>query len=206
MNQEIDLLRFPKVNREFGSRTEEHRKIARRFDREFFDGDRNTGYGGYSYDGRWQPVATRLLMHYGLRPGARVLDIGCAKGFLVKDLRALGLEAFGIDISEYAISESVVPRYTIVADVLEMRDWRKDGWDLIVSINTLHNLGRDDLSNVLRWIGLNSYITLDAWNNEEERKRMEAWNLTARTMMSVEEWKSFFRKSGYSGDFYWFTP
>ena len=35
---------------------------------------------------------------------------------------------------------------------------------------------------------------------------MEAWNLTAKTVMHVDEWKSFFAEVGYTGDYYWFIP
>lgn len=212
MREEVDLLRFPKIHREVGCRTEEHREVARRFDREFFDGSRDTGYGGYQYDGRWQAVAARLVMHYSLRPGARVLDVGCAKGFLVADLRELGIDAFGIDVSEYAISKSLAPRHTVIADAREIPQWRATAhgpWDLIVSINTLHNLERGDLARVLRAIDRASvcaYITVDAWRDDAERERMQAWNLTARTMMSVHDWRTFFRESGYSGDHHWFVP
>src|SRR3546814_13939584 len=88
---------------------DENRRLASRFDVEYFDGTREQGYGGYRYDGRWVPVAHRLIDHYGLRPGDRVLDIGCAKGFLVKDLRdALpGLAVWGLDVSGYALRNAV---------------------------------------------------------------------------------------------------
>ena len=213
MKREIDLLRFPHIDRELGSRTEAHRVIARRFDREFFDGSRDTGYGGYADDGRWQAVALRMMLHYGLKPGDRVLDIGCAKGFLVRDLRALGLDALGIDISEYAISKSVVSPYTLAMDVLEIGYWSLPGsgksFNLVVSINTLHNLERKRLAEVLSWLrrlSIRQYITVDAWRNEEQRLRMEAWNLTAKTMMSVADWKAFFDQVGYQGDYWWFMP
>jgi len=214
MNREVDLLRFPAIKRELGTRTEEHRQIARRFGEEFFDGARETGYGGYRDDGRWRAVAARMVLYYGLKPGARVLDVGCAKGFLVRDFVNLGMDAYGIDVSEYAIGKSVIPERTIVADAREIGEYAKPGarrkeFDLIISINTLHNLERGPLRETLGTIselGSHAYVTLDAWRTPVEQTRMEAWNLTARTMMSVRDWLSFLELAGYYGEVWWFTP
>ena len=210
MKREVDLLQFPKVNRVLGTRTEEHRVIARRFDKEFFDGSRDTGYGGYKYDGRWKRVASRMMLYYGLDTGAKVLDIGCGKGFFVNDCRVAGLRAYGIDVSEYAISESIAPDWTMKEDVRDMRYWRGGGnWDLVVSINTLHNLELHEIEEVLPWLSAhfkNAYITVDAYRNEEERERMLAWNLTAKTILHVDEWRALFERAGYFGDYGWFIP
>src|SRR3989339_273533 len=99
---EINLLRaLPKEKRNIKARetakTEEHIRISREYGRMYFDGPREYGYGGYNYDGRWIPVAKDIVDHFSLKPGDRLLDVGCAKGFLVKDLLALGIDAYGID-------------------------------------------------------------------------------------------------------------
>ena len=213
MIREVDLLRFPRIKREIGRRTEEHRAIARRFDEQFFDGSRDVGYGGYLDDGRWRQVAARMVLFYALKPGARILDIGCAKGFLVRDLCALGMDAYGLDISDYAIRKSVIPERTICGHVMEMAQWRLPSlgrsFDLVVSINTLHNLPQEPLSEVVRWLSRitsNCYVTLDAWRDPEGEERMRAWNLTAQTMMSVEKWLLFLGHYGYFGDVWWFEP
>src|SRR5271165_4262601 len=108
---EIDLLkRYPRSKRDLAKRnlnkTDEVIQISRQFGFEYFDGAREYGYGGYRYDGRWLPIAEDLIAHWSLRAGMRVLDIGCGKGFLVKDLMTAcpGLEAFGLDISIYALT------------------------------------------------------------------------------------------------------
>lgn len=210
--KEIDFMRFPKPNREqqIGKRTEKHREVARRFDEAFFDGKRETGYGGYSYDGRWQAVAARMAMHYGLADGSRILDVGCAKGFLVKDFRAIGMSAYGMDVSQYAIAKSEAPLYTVVGDALELRTWPPSArYDLIVAINSLHNLDRPELVEVLRSIesiARYKYVVLDAWRTDQERDRMMAWNLTAKTMCHVDDWLALFREASYTGDYAFFIP
>ena len=106
---EINLLsKYPRAKRNLIARKQgqsENRIIARRFGREYFDGTRDQGYGGYRYDGRWIPIARDIAEHFNLKRGDRVLDIGCAKGFLMRDLMAVvpGLDAWGLEISQYAI-------------------------------------------------------------------------------------------------------
>src|SRR6476660_6877599 len=103
------LAKLPRSKRAVTARahakTDEHIRISREYGELYFDGPREFGYGGYRYDGRWVPVARDIVQHFGLKPGDRILDIGCAKGFLVKDLITVcpGLEAFGLDVSEYAL-------------------------------------------------------------------------------------------------------
>lgn len=219
MGREIDLLRnYPKPNRDVAARgaakTPADREVARRFDREFFDGDRRTGYGGFSYHPRfWEPVVPDFQLHFGLTAGLSLLDVGCAKGFMLHDFARLipGLFVSGIDVSPYAIEhaiESMRP-HVAVADAREL-PFADDTFDFVVSINTIHNLERDEVVKALREIERVSrrgaFITVDAYRDEEERDRMEAWNLTARTILSVEQWVDLFAEAGYTGDYFWFIP
>ena len=128
---EINLLRsLPKGKRNVRTRstakTDEHIRISRQYGQMYFDGPREYGYGGYKYDGRWIPVAKDIIKHFGLNKGDKVLDVGCGKGFLVKDLLSLGIDVYGIDISQYAIDhceKEVVKRLEIgSADDLKFPD------------------------------------------------------------------------------------
>jgi ubiquinone/menaquinone biosynthesis C-methylase UbiE len=122
-----------------------------------------------------------------------------------------GLEVWGIDISEYAIEHALddVLDHVQVADARSL-PFDDDEFDVVVSINTIHNLEYEDCAESLREIERvarrGSFITVDAYRNDEERQRMAAWNLTAKTMMSVDDWIDFFAKVGYTGDYYWFIP
>jgi ubiquinone/menaquinone biosynthesis C-methylase UbiE len=219
MGREIDLLvNYPKAKRDLAERaagkTEEQRAIARQFGREFFDGDRSTGYGGFSYLPRfWQPVVPTFIRHWGLTPDSSVLDVGCAKGFMLYDLsQALpGMTVTGIDISEYAI-EHAQPEVRHCVSVADARRLPFDdgSFDVVISINTVHNLDLDECKQALREIERvsrrGSFVTVDAYNNEAERSRMLDWNVTAKTIMSTDEWIDVFKEVGYSGDYYWFIP
>jgi len=219
MGREIDLLaKYPKSKRDLTTRletkSEESRKLAREFGKDYFDGDRNHGYGGFTYQSRfWQPVIPDIIKTYELSEGSRVLDIGCGKGFFIYDLTNTipGIDARGIDISEYAITNSLesLKNKLQVGDARDL-PFKDNSFDFVMSINTIHNLSRADCALALQEIERvsrgNSFITVDAYRNAQEQERMEAWNLTALTMLSVEEWKKFFIEVGYTGDFYWFIP
>ncbi len=219
MGKEVDLLaKYPKVVRDLTARLEaksdEARAIGRKFGVDYFDGDRNHGYGGFTYQERfWKPVIPDLIKHFNLDENSRVLDVGCAKGFFLHDLQSAlpGIEIAGIDISSYAIENAIetVKEKVSVGDARELQ-FEDKSFDCVMSINTVHNLNREDcaiaLKEIQRVSGGKSFITVDAYRNEIEKERMEAWNLTALTMMSVDEWKEFFAEVGYNGDYYWFIP
>ena len=117
--------------------------ISKQFGFDYFDGDRKYGYGGFRYDGRWVPVAQDMVKHYALNSGARILDIGCAKGFLVHDFMKVlpGADAVGIDISDYAIANAMpeVKDRLSVGNAVSL-PYPDKSFDLVVLINTLHNL------------------------------------------------------------------
>jgi SAM-dependent methyltransferase len=216
---EIDLLvNYPKSNRQIAERafakTDNDRAIARQFGEEFFDGDRRHGYGGFSYHPRfWQPVVPTLVDYWGLGAGSSLLDVGCAKGFLLHDLQELvpGISVQGVDISDYAISHAkeTVRDKVGLADAQQL-PFASKSFDVVISINTLHNLDREGcihaLSEIERVARGHSFITVDAFRDDAEMKRMFDWNLTARTILSVEDWILLFGDAGYTGDYYWFTP
>lgn len=215
---EIDLLiDYPRAKRNLEERVREKSekdiKIARQFGKEFFDGPRSQGYGGYRDDGRWIPVTKRIIEHYGLKPGMSILDVGCAKGFALSDFLKVmpELKVAGIDVSEYAIEnspESVKP-FLKVANAKEL-PYPDNSFDLVISVNTVHNLELEGckkaISEIERVKNKFAFITLDAYRNEEEKERMLMWNLTGQTILSVDDWKKLFAEVGYTGDYYWFIP
>lgn len=219
MGKEIDLLvNYPKTKRNLDERlaakTEKDRTIARQFGREFFDGDRNQGYGGFKYMPRfWQPVVPTFKEYWQLDGNSSVLDVGCAKGFMLHDLAEMipGITVKGVDLSSYAIEHAMddLKPHLKVANATQL-PFADKSFDVVISINTVHNLDRDDCGRALQEIQRasrgKSFITVDAFRNAEEEERMFAWNLTGRTIMHVDEWKAFFAEVGYAGDYFWFIP
>jgi SAM-dependent methyltransferase len=212
---EVNLLaRLPKGKRNINARTEakspEIIAISRQYGELYFDGPRTYGYGGYRYDGRWIPVAEDIVKHFNLKPGDRVLDVGCAKGFLVKDLMKVcpGLEAFGLDISEYALRHcepEVVGRLQLgSADNLPFPD---KSFNAVLAINTIHNLERTDAIRAVREIERlapgRGFIQVDSYRTPQQREVFLEWVLTAKFHDYPVGWSKLFSEGGYTGDYYW---
>lgn len=211
---EVNLLaRYPRAKRNVKARLgnkEENRAIAMQFGKEYFDGTREQGYGGYSYDGRWVPIAEDIVKHFGLKSGDRVLDVGCGKGFLVKDLMMVcpGLEVFGIDISEYAVMncEPTVTGRVHHGNATNL-PFPDNSFQAVISINTVHNLDRAHCILAVQEMGRvasgRGYIQVDSYRNKAEEQMFLDWVLTARTYGTPEFWVDLLHEAGYVGDYYW---
>jgi SAM-dependent methyltransferase len=216
--REINLLdRLPQTKRDpkarAQSKTQEDRALAKQFGRDFFDGERRHGYGGYRYDGRWLPVARRLVEYYRLGPNARILDVGAAKGFLLHDLLEVlpGAQVRGIDVSTYAKANA----YGLTGGLIDIGSaerlpYADQSFDLVISINSIHNLPprlcAQALAEMERVSRAHKFVTVDAWRTPEEQERLLDWILTAQTFMHVDDWKKLFANVGYTGDYWWFIP
>ena len=215
MGKRINLLRgLPTSKRNLKARRDgksaEVVRLSREFGELYFDGPREYGYGGYRYDGRWIPVARDIVAHFNLKSGDRVLDVGCAKGFLVKDLLTVcpGLEVFGVDISTYALTHcepEVIGRlHRGSADDLPFPD---NSFNAVISINTVHNLDRAGCVQALREMERlaqgRGFLRVDSYSTPEQRVLFEDWVLTARFHDYPSGWVSVFEQAGYTGDYDW---
>ncbi len=182
---------------------------AKKWDFDYWDGDRRINYGGYRYmEGRWEKVAKAMVDHYGIKAGDKILDVGCGKGFLLYDFTKVvpGVELYGIDISTYAIAnakEEIKDRLQVGnANVLPFPDHH---FDLVYSLNTLHNLHNYDLDPALREIERvgkkNKYICVESYRNEVEKANLLYWQVTCEAFNTPEEWAWWFKQTGYSGDY-----
>lgn len=213
MGQQVNLLKsLPQIKRNAAARAEDKSEnviaIARLYGEAYFDGDRKYGYGGYYHDGRWHPVAKEIVSHYKLRVNAKVLDVGCAKGFLVDALRDQLMDAYGQDISRYAIDRC--PH--------KMRGRLHLGWasdlpfpdnsfDLVISLNTIHNLPRwlckIALQEIQRVSKGKAFVQVDSYRTLEEKAVFEDWVLTAKFHDYPDGWLALFDEAGYTGDYDW---
>jgi SAM-dependent methyltransferase len=182
--------------------------LAKQWAYDYWDGDRRINYGGYRYiEGRWEKVARAIVEHYGIKPGQRILDIGCGKGFQLYELLRVvpGIEVYGIDISGYAIAnckEEIRERLQVGnATALPFED---NFFDLAISITTLHNLHNYDLDKALREmqrVARNKYLCVESYRNEEEKANLLYWQVTCEAFCTPEEWDWWFRLTGYTGDY-----
>ena len=183
-------------------------ELAKRWDFDYWDGDRKICYGGYRYmEGRWEKVARAMVEHYGIKEGDRILDVGCGKGFLLYDFTKAvpGLELSGIDISRYAIenAKEEIKDRLLVGNATSL-PYPDNYFDFVYSITTLHNLYCYDLDKALREIERvskkNKYICVESYRNEEEKANLLYWQVTCEAFNTPEEWEWWFQQTGYSGD------
>ncbi len=183
-------------------------KVAKKYGYDYWDGDRKYGYGGYHYDGRWRSVAQKLADHYNLKPGQKVLDVGCGMAHLLYELTQVvsGLIVRGIDISYYALEHSKEEvrnqlQYGLAQDI----PFGENEFDLVISLATLHNLKVFDLKKAIQEIGRvskgSSYIMVESFRNEEEEVNLLYWQLTCASYYSVDEWEWLYKEWGYTGDY-----
>lgn len=183
-------------------------KLAKQWAFDYWDGDRRINYGGYRYmPGRWIKVAQAMADHYGIKPGDKILDIGCGKGFLLYDftLAVPGVEVYGIDVSQYAIDNSKEEiRDRLTACSATKLPFADGEFDFVFSINALHNLHCYDLDAALREMQRvgkkNRYICVESYRTEEEKANLLYWQVTCEAFNTPEEWEWWFKTTGYDGD------
>lgn len=183
-------------------------QLAKEWGYDYWDGDRRINYGGYKYmPGRWAPVAESMINHYKLTNNSRVLDVGCGKGFQLKELQNLlpGIDVVGIDISSYALENA----HPDVKDVVTLGTatnlpFENKSFDLVFSINTLHNLYNFDLCIALEEIqrvGKAQYICVESYRDEVEKANLLYWQVTCEAFCTPDEWLWWFEKTNYTGDY-----
>lgn len=182
-------------------------EVAIRFDKDYWDGERQYGYGGYRYDGRWRKVAEAMAAHYKLPKNARILDVGCGKGFLLYEFTQVlpECDVVGLDISAYAVEnakEEVKPFLQVGhAKSLPFAD---KSFDFVVSITTLHNLYNFDLHAALKEIERvrkgPAHVNVESYRNEREKMNLLYWQMTCRAFHAPAEWEWIFEQAGYKGD------
>jgi len=181
---------------------------AKEYGADYWDGDRRYGYGGYRYDGRWEPVARALVERYALAADASVLDVGCGKGYLLYELQRILPDAHlvGIDISTYAIA-SAKPEIADCVSTARAQDSipvADNAYDLVVSLGCLHNLRVFDLHAALAEIervGRHKYVMVESYRSDQELFNLQCWALTAESFFDTDEWVWVFQQAGYTGDY-----
>tara|TARA_B100000161_G_scaffold86104_1_gene60149 strand:- start:140 stop:811 length:672 start_codon:yes stop_codon:yes gene_type:complete len=210
----INLLSsFPKSKRNLKERNVNNKNIqlALKYSKEYFDGNRSQGYGGYYYDGRWVKVARKIIKLFKLKNNSKFLDVGCAKGFLMHDLKVIlpRIKIYGIDVSKYAKENSIMNiRKNIKIMNCKNIKYKTNSFDGLVAINVVHNLNLDQckksIKEIQRVSNGKAFIQVDAYRDEFELKILKKWILTAKTYLKPNEWIDLFEECGYTG-YYDFT-
>lgn len=180
---------------------------AKQWGFDYWDGNRQYGYGGYHYDGRWLSLAEKMARHYGLKASDRILDVGCGKAFLLYEFTQAvpGCEVTGLDISPYAIqhAKEAVRPFLHHGNATDL-PFEDNQFDFVYSITTLHNLHCFDLDKAIREIARvgkkNQLIVVESYRNEREKANLLYWQLTCESFYTPDEWQWWSEHCGYSGD------
>ena len=181
---------------------------AKQWGYDYWDGERQYGYGGMRYDGRWRPVAEEIAKFYGLASGDRILDVGCGKGYLLYEFTQAvpDVEVVGLDISQYALDnakEEIKP-FLRLGNAVSL-PYDDNSFDLVLSITTFHNFYAYDLRAALQEVERvgknNKYVNVESYRNESEKVNLLYWQLTCESFYTPKEWEWFFKESGYTGDY-----
>jgi len=182
---------------------------AKKYSFNYWDGDRRFGYGGYKYiPGRWKPMAEELIKDYNLNNGSKVLDVGCGKGFLLLELKKIlpELSIVGFDTSEYAINnlpDELKPS-CFIYDAKNKFKFKENEFNLVISINTIHNLKLYDLKNTIKEIervGKKKYLATESYRNEKELFNLQCWALTCESFFDHDTWIEIFKECNFTGDY-----
>jgi len=183
-------------------------ELAKKYDFDYWDGDRRINYGGYRYKpGYWNPVAKDLITRYKLTSKSKVLDIGCGKGFLLFEISELlpGIEIYGVDISSYAIENAhpAVKNFVTVGTATEL-NYSNHYFDLAFSINTLHNLYNYELEKALlemQRVAKRKFLCVESYRTELEKSNLIFWQVTCEAFNTPREWNWWFEKTNFEGDY-----
>lgn len=183
-------------------------ELAKKWDYDYWDGDRRICYGGYSYKpGYWTPIANLLIQEYGLTSSSSVLDIGCGKGYLLYELTQLlpGIHVSGLDISDYAIHHGhpEIKKSLVHGSAIDL-PWKANSFDLAFSLNTFHNLFTYELIDALREIkrvSISSYVCVESYRSELEKQNLLYWQVTCESFYTPQEWKWWFELTEYDRDY-----
>lgn len=182
-------------------------EVAQQYGKDYWDGDRKYGYGGYYYDGRWESVAQKFIDHYALTGSSKVLDIGCGKAHLLYEIKKkIGCEVVGLDISKHGIENAPVEvrGNLLIYDINNPLNFDDKEFDLAISIMTLHNLELEALDKSISEtsrVSKKSYIAVESYRSQKELFNLQCWALTCQSFFSPKEWEYIFRRNSYDGEY-----
>jgi ubiquinone/menaquinone biosynthesis C-methylase UbiE len=214
-NKQINFWKhYPKINRKNISSlrvkvTNDLKKKLKKFPKEYFDGKRAHGYGGYYYNPKFfKKIVKAMIKHYKLNNKSKILDIGCAKGFMMYEFKKAlpNCEIKGIDISRYCKKKAIkkIKKY-IKIGTCEKLPYPNKYFDFVVSISTIHNVTKTgikkSLKEIVRVTKKNSFIKIKAYKNAAEKNKINQWNLVAKSNLSQNQWLKLFAETNYTHDY-----
>ena len=181
--------------------------------KEYYDGNRLNGYGGFRYDGRWKNILPKFIKRYKLKSGSKVLDVGCKKGFLLKDLKELvpGIKICGIEDHVYPLKQSMkeVKKNLKFSSYCSL-PFKNKSFDAVFAFHCIYRLNFGDtiqaIKEIQRVAKKYSYITLGAYSDQKGKELYDKWGIISTCHLHVDDWKKIFKHIKYKGDYSFTSP
>ena len=176
------------------------------FGYDYFDNPKSgRGYGGYVYDGRYYETAKKIIDHYKLNPNSKILEIGCAKGYLLYEFFRLKMDVIGYDISRYAVDncKEELKEMIFLGGVCDINESDRI-YDLAIAKEVLSHMAIDDILftiNKLQNISKNIYLLLQTVSEKKKASDMQSWDSTYKTMMTKKNWEKVLSSCSFHGDY-----
>jgi len=201
-----------KTNRKVKPMSINKKIIAWQKNKEFYDGSRQNGYGGFKYDGRWLKILPKIIKRYKLNSNSKVLEIGCKKGFLIYDLKKLipGIKCVGIEDHKYPIKncKKEVKKFIKLVNFTKL-PFKNNSFDCVIAISSIYTYNFGDLLKIFSEINRVSksnknLITLASYKNMKDLEILLNWTTLSTVILKKKDWIKLFKFMKYNGD-YFFT-
>lgn len=190
-------------------RTINHRIVASYRGKEFYDGKRIFGYGGFKYDGRWKVIAEKICNKYKLNNNSSILQLSSKKGFLLHDLKKLfpKMKVCGLETSSYALSKTMksVKKNVKKVETYTKLNFKNNTFDFVLALGVPYEYGLDGsikcLKEIQRVSKGKSFINIGSYSNKKEFWQLRQWTLLGITLLKEKEWKQVLKHVKYTGDY-----
>ena len=175
--------------------------------KEYYDGKRINGYGGFKYDGRWQKLLPKIIRKYKIKKESKFLDLGSKKGFLLKDLNILipGIKSYGIENHKYPLKNKINCKSKLILSEYYNIPFRDKYFDFLIAFNSVYMQNLGDVIKTLKEIervSKKSFVVLASGETDKERIKFYKWTLIGTTILLKKEWKILFKKIKFNGDYF----
>ncbi len=202
-------VRSSKERRERADHAEMEKSVTEdytHFGRDYFDNPTlGVGYGTYAYDGRFADVAAAMIAHYGLKPGDRVLEVGCAKGYMLVEFFKQGMQVAGIDLSAYAVENGHpdIKEFLQVGNAAAL-PFADQSFNFVYSKETLPHVPEDQIHTAVRECMRVSkgpvFFEIQCGRTDRELEYMRKWDMTHQIFRTPDQWDALLAETGYRGD------
>lgn len=183
-------------------------KDYKKFGKNYFDNKNiKIGYGNYIYDGRFKTPVKKIIKFFKLKKNSKILEVGCAKGFLIYEFYKNKMDVFGVDISKYALSKCIntIKNKIYLSNLSENLTFKQFSFDFIICKEVIPHLKKTEIKRLIKNLNLLSinvkkiYLIIQVPRSNKYKKNFVNWDITHRTIMTKNNWIKFLKNNNFKG-------